>query len=217
MSGDPIAELTTEVLWRAKNDPRAKAMTEAERLAWARAGAESEYGMAQRKAANRAERDRQRAERHAAIADLSAKAGISLADAAEAIRRRKKAERLEGIARAEVLLADESAHHGASQIASADHSADVSAGDPRESDPSERSYPTLQQIEVQRRALAAAGKPHGFDALGGKSPEHPFPGQRSTIRRRYEGLEPPGTWIPDVCDGVPRHQHWNKSTRHPLT
>jgi hypothetical protein len=70
-------------------------------------------------------------------------------------------------------------------------------------------YPTLEEIEAKRRELAAAGRPHGFDALGGKSTEAPFPGQRSTIRRRYLAarLAPPGSWIPGICDAAPRHPH----------
>jgi hypothetical protein len=70
-------------------------------------------------------------------------------------------------------------------------------------------YPTLEEIEAKRRELAAAGRPHGFDALGGKSTNAPFPGQRSTIRRRYlaAGLPPPGSWIPGICDTAPRHPH----------
>lgn len=70
-------------------------------------------------------------------------------------------------------------------------------------------YPTLEEIEAKRRALAAAGRPHGFDALGGKSTDAPFPGQRSTIRRRYlgAGLPPPGSWIPGICNAAPRHPH----------
>jgi hypothetical protein len=70
-------------------------------------------------------------------------------------------------------------------------------------------YPTLEEIEAKRRELAAAGRPHGFDALGGKSTEAPFPGQRSTIRRRYLAarLAPPGSWIPGICDTAPRHPH----------
>jgi hypothetical protein len=79
-------------------------------------------------------------------------------------------------------------------------------------------YPTLDQIEVKRLSLAAAGMAHGYDALGGKSPQHPFPGQRSTIVRRYRGLEPPGTWIPGVCDTAPPHQHpSDPATRAPGT
>lgn len=70
-------------------------------------------------------------------------------------------------------------------------------------------YPTLEEIEAKRRELAATGRPHGFDALGGKSTDAPFPGQRSTIRRRYlaAGLPPPGSWIPGICDTAPRHPH----------
>lgn len=70
-------------------------------------------------------------------------------------------------------------------------------------------YPTLQEIESKRRELAESGRPHGYDALGGKSMGAPFPGQRSTIRRRYQdaGLPPPGSWITGVCDKAPRHPH----------
>lgn len=80
--------------------------------------------------------------------------------------------------------------------------------DSRETIDSDRlGYPTLEEIEAKRRELAAAGRPHGFDALGGKSTNAPFPGQRSTIRRRYLGLPPPGSWIPGICDTAPRHPH----------
>jgi hypothetical protein len=66
-------------------------------------------------------------------------------------------------------------------------------------------YPSLAEIEVERRKLAEQGRPHGYDALGGK--HGVFRGQRSTIRRRYEGRPSPGTPIPGVCDRVPGHSH----------
>ena len=99
MSDDPIAERITLILWEAKNNSRAQAIPEADRLAWARDQAERDYEAARRKAANRAQRDRQRAEHDAAIADLSSKAGLSPADAAEAssgTRRRNGWRRLHG-------------------------------------------------------------------------------------------------------------------------
>lgn len=65
----------------------------------------------------------------------------------------------------------------------------------------DHAYLSLDEIEAARRKLAAAGKPHGWDALGGKSYDHPFPGQRSTIRRRYRDRPPPGTFIEGVFDG----------------
>lgn len=73
--------------------------------------------------------------------------------------------------------------------------------------PSQRGYPSLEQIEAERRKLAVAGKPHGYDALGGRGPGHPFPGQRSTIVRRYATLAPPGTAIPGFCEHAPPHSH----------
>lgn len=72
----------------------------------------------------------------------------------------------------------------------------------------DRSYPSFDEIEAARRRLAESGKPHGYDALGGRGPDHPFPGQRSTIRRRYGGRTPPGSWIRGVCDQAPPHQHY---------
>lgn len=68
-------------------------------------------------------------------------------------------------------------------------------------------YPTFEQIEAERRALALAGKPHGYDSLGGRSSDRPFPGQRSTIVRRYAGHPAPGTPIPGICESAPPHQH----------
>jgi hypothetical protein len=88
-------------------------------------------------------------------------------------------------------------------------SAGVQPGADNERESDRLGYPTLQEIESKRRELAEAGRPHGYDALGGKSTSAPFPGQRSTIRRRYQdaGLPPPGSWIPGVCDKAPRHPH----------
>lgn len=68
-------------------------------------------------------------------------------------------------------------------------------------------WPSLEDIEAKRLELAKAGKAHGYDALGGASVDHPFPGKRSTIVRRYRGRPSPGTAIAGVCDEAPPHQH----------
>lgn len=64
-------------------------------------------------------------------------------------------------------------------------------------------YMALAEIEAERRALAAAGRPHGYDPLASAFGK----GSRSTIQRRYKGLPPPGSPIPGVCDSAPPHAH----------
>jgi len=66
-------------------------------------------------------------------------------------------------------------------------------------------YLSLAEIEAQRRELAREGQPHGYDKLAKRFGK----GARSTIRRRYKGLPPPGVLIPDVCRMAPPHQHYH--------
>ena len=64
-------------------------------------------------------------------------------------------------------------------------------------------YLSLAEIEAQRHELARAGKPHGYKMLAAQFGKT----ARSTIRRRYKGLPPPGSPIPGVCQKAPPHQH----------
>ena len=64
-------------------------------------------------------------------------------------------------------------------------------------------YLSLAEIEAQRHKLARGGQSHGYKMLAGEFGKS----ARSTIRRRYKGLPPPGSPIPGVCQKAPPHQH----------
>jgi|GEM_PF-3443148 hypothetical protein len=69
-------------------------------------------------------------------------------------------------------------------------------------------YLSLAEIEAQRRKLAREGRSHGYKMLVawfGK-------GARSTIRRRYKGLPPPGSPIPGVCQKAPPQKRSTRTT-----
>lgn len=104
MSADRIAERANVILARSRGLPRIDALSEADRSAWARVAAESELAAEAASANRRAEPARRRTAHAAAVADLSAKAGVTPAIAEEAIKRRRRADRLEAIERAERAL-----------------------------------------------------------------------------------------------------------------
>ena len=80
---------------------------------------------------------------------------------------------------------------------------------------------TFDECEREREDLARQGLPHGYGAIA--RADGPFPGQESTVKRRYKQrrLPPPGVPIDGICDSVPAHQHWTfdhpLTTRHRLT
>jgi hypothetical protein len=105
MSRDPIAERTAEILRVTKGDVRVQTLADAEREEWAREQAQQQHDASTRRATARAAKLRLRAEREAAIAGLSAKAGVSPEVAAEALKRHRATERSEEVKRAEAVLA----------------------------------------------------------------------------------------------------------------
>lgn len=143
------------------------------------------------------------------VAETEAAALAAAGRAAQAVQRLTAAKRTWTLARHKLDRVVESVIEAVGAAAPVlgveSHASDQSPAPP--SAPPAEQHPSWELIEEARRELARQGRAHGYGALSAKS--GPFPGQRTTIRRRYESrsLPPPGSPVEGICETAPTHQH----------